>query len=182
MARLRRKTLHRILEIAALGMVALDLVFYLVVARPLAGGVRDQQERFAAARVQVHLIQTRIGQAQDELNALPSTDAAMKKFLENHVPPRQRGYSQAAGLVHKLTEDSNVQLKRVAYRLTVDPKEPLERLGIQVSVEGPFEGLLKFAHSLETTDDLLLVRGVIVQPGDNGGLGLRLLAELYVTP
>jgi hypothetical protein len=182
MARLRRRTLHRILEIAALGMVGLDLLFYLAVARPLANGVKDQQDRFAEARQQVRLIQTRIGQAQDELNALPSTDAAMKKFLDAHVPPRQRGYSRAAGLVHKLTDDSNVQLKRVAYRLTVDPKEPLQRLGIQVNVEGPFEGLLKFAHELETTDDLLLVRGVILQPGDNGGLGLRLLAELYVTP
>jgi hypothetical protein len=182
MARLRRKTLHRILEAAALGMAALDLLFYVAVARPLADGVRDQQTRFAEARLQVRLIQARISEAQDELNQLPSTDAAMKKFLEAHVPPRQRGYSRAAGLVHKLTDDSNVQLKRVAYRLTVDPKEPLERLGIQVSVEGPFEGLLKFTHSMETTDNLLLVRGVILQPGDSGGLGLRLLAELYVTP
>ncbi len=182
MAKLRRKTLLRILETAAFGMVALDVLFYLAVARPLADGVRDQQQRFADARQQVHLIQARIGQAQDELNALPSTDAAMKKFLQAHVPPRQRGYSRAAGLVHKLTDDSNVQLKGVHYRLTVDPKEPLERLGIQANVEGPFEGLLKFAHSLETTEDLLLVRGVILQPGDNGGLGLRLLAELYVTP
>ena len=174
--------LHRILETVAVGMVALDLVFYLAVARPLASGVKHEQGRFDEARAQVHLIQGRIGQAQDELDQLPSTDAAMKKFLEAHVPQRQRGYSRAAGLVHKLTDDSNVQLKRVAYRLTVDPKEPLERLGVQVNVEGPFEGLLKFAHSLETTDDLLLVRGVILQPGDNGGLGLRLLAELYVSP
>ncbi|HEV2425065.1 MAG TPA: hypothetical protein VGZ29_09590 [Terriglobia bacterium] len=182
MARLRRKTLHRVLEIGALGMVALDLLFYLVVAHPLADGVKDQQQRFAEARLQVRFIQSRIGQAQDELNALPSTEEAMKQFLKVHVPPRQRSYSRAAGLVHKLTDDSNVQLKHVAYRLTVDPKEPLERLGIQANVQGPFEGLLKFAHELETTDDLLLVRGVILQPGDNGGLGLRMLAELYVTP
>lgn len=182
MARLRRKTLHRILEIAALGMVALDLLFYLVVARPLADGVKDQQQRFAEARLQVRLIQARIGQAQDELNALPATDAAMKKFLEAHVPPRQRVYSRAAGLVHKLTGDSNVELKRLAYRPPLDTKEPLQGLGIQINVEGPFEGLLKFAHELETTDDLLLVRGVILQPGENGGLGLRLLAELYMTP
>lgn len=182
MARLRRRTLHNILEGAALGLVALDLVVYLGLARPLSSAVKSQQERFNSARQQMRMTEIRIGQAQVEIAALPGTAEEMKEFLDEHVPPRRRGYSRAAGLVHKLTDDSGVQLKRVAYRLSEDPKDPLERLGIQVNVEGGFESLLKFTHALETSNDFLLVRGIIVQPGEDNGLGLRVLAELYVTP
>jgi len=182
MAKLRRKTLYRVLEAAALGLAALDLVVYVAVARPLQDAVKSQQERFSEIRRQVRLSEARVVRLQGELAALPVTSKEMKQFLTDHVPPRRRSYSRAAGLVHKLTQDSGVQLKQVAYRLDPNTKEPLERLGILVNVEGPFESLLRFMHSLETTDNFLLVRGIIFQPGDNGGLALRLLAELYVAP
>jgi len=182
MGKFRRKTLYRILEAAALGLAAVDLVIYLAVARPLQDAVQSQQERFSEVRRQVRLSEGRVTQLQDELETLPATGKEMKQFLTDHVPQRRRSYSRAAGLVHKLTQDSGVQLKQVAYRLDPNAKEPLERLGILVNVEGPFESLLRFMHSLETTDNFLLVRGIIFQPGENGGLALRLLAELYVAP
>lgn len=182
MARFRRKKVYQIIEIMALGLMALDLLVYLVVARPLDLVVKSQQEKFSAAKRNVKLTEMRISQLQEELAELPATGEEMKQFLDQHVPPRRKGYSRAAGLVHQLTQDAGVQLNQVAYRLDSDHKEPLERLGIQVNVQGTFENLLRFTHSLETANDFLLVRGVIFQPGEGGGLALRLLAVLYVTP
>jgi len=181
MASLKRKTLYRVLQISALGVAGLDLLVYLAVARPLAIGVDDQHDSFLAARQDVAMKHAKVAQLQKELTELPQTNKEMNQFLADHVPERRRGYSRAAGLVNKLTQDSGVQLDQVAYRLDDNPKLPLEKLGISVKVEGPFESLQNFTHALETSDDLLTVRGVILQPGDNGSLALRLLAELYVS-
>jgi Tfp pilus assembly protein PilO len=182
MAKLKRKTLYRILETAALGLAALDLVMYLGVSRPLASVVQDQQEVFSATRVQVKQTQAQIRQFQKELAAMPGTREELDQFLKDHVPPRRKAYSRAAGLVHKLTQDAGIQLTRVAYRPEGRPSEPLEQLGMSVTVQGPFEGLQRFTHDLETTPDLVILRGAIFQPGETGGLALRLLADLYVNP
>jgi len=163
-------------------MVALDLALYLAVARPLQSAVESEQADFSAGRQEAKLTEGRIAKDQTELATLPVTERELKQFLTDHVPQRRRGYSRAAGLVHQLTQDSGVQLKQVAYRLDPNSKEPLERLGVMVNVEGSFESQLKFVHSIETTNDFLIVRGIIFQPGESGGLALRLLAELCVTP
>jgi Tfp pilus assembly protein PilO len=180
--RIKRKTLYRILETTALSLVALDLIAYLAVARPLASSVSVEQEKFSESRQQVRLSEARIRLYQKELAELPATEREMKTFLEEHVPPRRRGYSRVSGLVHKLTQDSNVQMEQLAYRLELEPKDPLQRLEFQVKVTGPFEALLRFTHALETSSELVLVRGLIFQPGETQGLGLRLLADAYVTP
>jgi hypothetical protein len=182
MTRLRRKTTYRILESAALGLAALDLVIYLGVSHPLEVAVRDQHETFSATRLQVKQMQLRIFQLQKELAALPQTRQQLDQFLQDHVPARRKAYSRAAGMVHKFTDNAGVVLTHVAYRPEGRPKEPLEQLGISVTVEGPFEGLQRFTHALETAPDLLIVRGAIFQPGETGGLALRLLADLYVNP
>jgi len=182
MARLRRKTIYRILEAAALGLAALDLVLYLGISHPLAVAVQDQHEMFSATRVQVKQTQVRIAMLQKELAALPLTGQELDQFLQDHVPRRRKAYSRAAGLVHKFTQDSSVVLTHVAYRPEGRPSEPLEQLGISVTVQGSFEALQRFTHALETAPDLLIVRGAIFQPGETGGLALRLLADLYVNP
>lgn len=180
--KLKRKTLHRVVEIAALSLAIIDLVVYLAVARPLASAVSTEQDRFSESRQQVRLSEARIALYQKELAEMPTTEKQMRAFLADHVPPRRRGYSRVSGLVHKLTQDSNVQLEQLAYRLESDPKDPLQRLEFQVKVTGAFEALLRFTHSLETSGDLVLVRGLIFQPGETQGLGLRLLADAFVTP
>jgi hypothetical protein len=180
--KLKRKTLYRIIETAALSLAVLDLIAYLVIARPLASSVSAEQERFSESRQQVRASEARIGLYQKELAAMPATERELEAFLKEHVPPRRRGYSRVSGLVHKLTQDSNVQMDQLGYRLEMEPKDPLQRLEFQVKVTGPFEALLRFTHALETSDDLVLVRGLIFQPGESAGLGLRILADAYVTP
>jgi len=180
--KLKRKTIYRIIETAALSLAALDLIAYLVIARPLASSVSAEQERFSQSRQQVKASEARIGLYQKELSEMPATGRELHAFLEEHVPPRRRGYSRVSGLVHKLTQDSNVQMDQLGYRLEMEPKDPLQRLEFQVKVTGPFEALLRFTHALETSSDLVLVRGLIFQTGETQGLGLRILADAYVTP
>jgi Tfp pilus assembly protein PilO len=180
--KIKRKALYRIIEISALSLVVLDLIVYLAIARPLNSSVLTEQDRFSDSRQQVRLSEARIALYQKELAEMPVTQKEMKAFLEENVPARRRGYSRVSGLVHKLTQDSNVQMDQLAYRLEMEPKDPLQRLEFQVKVTGPFEALLRFTHALETSSDLIQVRGLIFQPGETQGLSLRILADAFVTP
>jgi Tfp pilus assembly protein PilO len=182
MARIRRKKLERVIEVVALSLAGLDLVVYLGVARPLSSAVASKQQAFSASRRSIRMSEVRSAKLSQSLAELPSTDEDIKQFLSEHVPPRRRGFSRAAGLVRQITQDSGVQLTGVSYRLETERKEPLQRLAVQVNVRGPFQNLLHFTHALETAKDFVLVRGLILQPGETGGLALRLVADLYVTP
>lgn len=182
MARIRRKKLERVIEVVALSLAGLDLVVYLAVARPLSSAVASKQQAFSASRRSIRMSEVRLAKLSQSLAGLPSTDEDIKQFLSEHVPPRRRGFSRAAGLVRQITQDSGVQLTGVSYRLETERKEPLQRLAVQVNVRGPFQNLLHFTHALETAKDFVLVRGLILQPGETGGLALRLVADLYVTP
>ena len=65
----------------------------------------------------------------------------------------------------------------------MEHNDPLERLSLDINVQGSYPGLLEFSHALETANDFILVREFIFTPGEeNGALGLRLGADLYVTP
>jgi len=75
-----------------------------------------------------------------------------------------------------------VQLSGVSYRLDEVKGEPLQRLGIEINVQGPFPSLLGFAHAVETSSDFLVLRGFTLEAGDEGTLELRMRVDLYVTP
>ncbi len=182
MARIRRKKVERVIEFVALTLVGLDLLVYLAVARPLSTAVASKQQEFSTSRRDIRMAEAQLAKLSQSIAELPSTDEDVKQFLSEHVPPRRRGFSRAAGLVRQITQDSGVQLTSVGYHLETGPKEPLQRLGIQVNVRGPFQNLLHFTHALETAKDFVLVRGLAFQPGETGGLALRLVADLYVTP
>ena len=182
MARITRKRLARIVEAVALSLAGLDLIVYLAVAHPLASAVATKQQEFSAARKSIRASELRLAQLSHSITELPATGEQVKQFLSDHVPPRRRGFSRAAGLVRQITQDSGVQLTAVSYRLETEHKEPLQRLSVQVNVRGPFQSLLHFTHALETAKDFVLVRGLVLQPGDGGTLTLRLVADLYVTP
>jgi len=100
MARFRRKKVERVIEIVALSLAGLDLVVYLAVARPLSSAVAAKQQAFSAARRNIQMSEVRLAKLSQSLAALPSTDEDIKQFLNDHVPPRRRGFSRAAAVAH----------------------------------------------------------------------------------
>lgn len=182
MLRIHRKTVVQVTQWVAVALVLLDGILYLALARPLwqlaATGLRERdlmQRRVRDRQLRIELLKKL--QA-----AVPRAEEEVKVFLREHIPPRRRGFSRAAHLVRSLTEESDVQLSGVSYRLDSSGDTPLERLSFEVTVEGHFPELLKFAHGLETASDFVLIRNFTFQPGEGGNLALRLAADMYLVP
>jgi Tfp pilus assembly protein PilO len=172
----------RIIEVAGLGLVALDIVVYLAVYRPLGSMIAAEQQHYSVARDRVREQQARVGRLEKFQAALPQAGERLEDFREHRTSPRRRGFSTAAHLVRKVAEAAGVQPPSVTYRLDPAHNDPLQRLGLEINTGGSYPGLLKFAHALETANDFILIREFNLAAGENGMLSLRLVADLYLTP
>jgi len=178
----RRKALIRVVERAAIALALLDVVVYFAVVRPLRSLRTNEEIRHAATRERLREVSARVERLEQFQATVPQSEEQLKVFLSKYVSSRRQGFSRAARLVRRLTELSQLQLASIAYKLDPSQNEPLRRLGIELEVDGPFPSLFKFAHALETTSDLLLVREFAFEPGEGGILVLRLGIDLYLKP
>ncbi|HET7101027.1 MAG TPA: type 4a pilus biogenesis protein PilO [Terriglobia bacterium] len=182
MRRDRRKKIIRFFEVAALAVVAVDLAVYFLAVRPQGGKVARAEDSYHQASMRLALQKAQVARLEKFQEALPVADDKLKNFLQDHVPSRQRVYSDALHMMNALTRKSGVQLDSLNYKLSSEKDEPFEQLGLDVTVEGPFANLLKFAHSLETSDNLILVRNFSFAAGQGSTVNLRIGGVLYLTP
>jgi len=182
MRRDRRNKIIRFFEVAALGAVVLDLAVYFLAVRPLQKELVRSESSYHQMSLRLQQRQLRVARLEKFQKALPAADDQLKTFLRGHVPSRRRVFSQASRLVRVLTQQNGVQLDSVSYKLSSEKGEALDRLGLDITVEGPFTNLLQFAHSLETAKDLILVRNFAFAAGQGSAVGLRVGGVLYLTP
>lgn len=182
MSKNRRRYWIRVVELTAVSVIILDAVVYLAVVRPLwkqvAANQRDRElveRRMVDERLQI----ARMRKTQSEM---PATSKEIQAFFREHVPSRRHGFSSAERLIRKLSDESDLQLSEVSYHLDSSENEPLERLGLNITVQGAFPDLIRFVHALETNEVLVLVHNFAFQPVEKGTLALRLVADLYLTP
>jgi Tfp pilus assembly protein PilO len=182
MSKGRRKTIVRIVEGLAVGLVLLDLALYFALVRPLRALRTEEEARYAAARERVRDLKARAARLEKYQTAVPGAEAQLRDFLKGHVPLRRQGFSRAMRMVRELTEKSNLRLANVSYKPESSKDDPFMHLAVQVDVEGPFSNLLGFAHALETSDDLIVLRDFAFEPAEGRALALRLGANLYLQP
>lgn len=182
MLRNRRQTLTRAFQIAGASLVLLDVLIYFFMFRYTQTLLFSEQQQFAALRRRIFDGETRIERLKQFLAGLPGAGERLASFEQDHTPTRRQAYSQAAKLLRLVAEQSGAQLGGVAYKRDDKSSGPLLRLGMMVNVEGSFPALMKFAHGLETTSDLIVIRGFNIAESDNRVLELRLAADLYLTP
>ncbi len=173
-----RKTLVSVLEIAALALVLLDvgLGFSTAWARKrLDAG----KELLASTQRHVFEEQARVARLEKSQSLLPGAEGQLKLFQTSYLAPRRQAFRRAASLVRELSERSGVQLTSVGYKLDSKHDAPLDRVGLEVGTLGAFQGLIDFVHGLETAKGFIVVRSVTFTQGE-GGLGMRLAADLYI--
>ncbi len=182
MKKRRRKEIIRLLERAAIGLVVLDVVVYFAAVRPLHARRAEAESSYDRVMQESELRQLRVAQLVKFRDDLPQADQELKTYLSDHVPTRQHAFSEAIRLIRVFTTESKVQLDNVSYKLTSEKDEPLERLRVDVAVEGPYKNLLQFAHILESAPQLILLKDFTFSTSQGNIISLKVGAELYLTP
>lgn len=164
-----------------MAVVVLDVAVYFLAVRSLHARVSRGENAYHLASLRVVQQRIHVDRLEKFQKALPAADDKLKDYVKQHLPTRRRVFSDAARLVRVLTQKSGVQLDNISYKLSSEKDEPFDRLGLDVTVEGQFANLLRFAHSLETSDDLILVRNFSFAAGQKGTVNLRVGGVLYLT-
>ena len=178
----RRKTIVRIVEGTALALLLLDLTVYFALVRPLRTMRTGEEAGYAAARDRVRDLKARAARLEKYRAAVPEAEGALADFLKEHLPARRQGFSRAVRMVRALTDKSNLHLASVSYKLESSKEDPFVRLAVQLDVEGSYANLIGFAHALETSSELIVLRDFSFEPTEGRGLVLRLGADLFLTP
>ncbi|MGH9451937.1 MAG: hypothetical protein ACRD11_15615 [Terriglobia bacterium] len=182
MSQQRREKWARTAAKVIVGLIVLDVILYAAAYQPLGRLVAREQQGFTATRAQWLRQRDSLLRLEKRDAALPVDQKQLHAFLQQHVPSRHDAFSRAAILVQQLTQQSGVDLTGIKYSLDKTRSQPLEPLGLETSVQGPFLSLLSFAHLLETSRDFIVVRSFTFAGGDQGVLGLRVKADLYMAP
>ena len=178
----RRRVLAQKLLKALLVLILLDAAAYFLVNRPLEVWVKDTEDRFTATRREWLQAKIRAARLEKRAAALPVANQQIDAFIQKRIPPRRQGFSKAARLVQDLSQQAGVQLDSLSYRLQEKRTTPLDDLEINVAIEGDFPKLMVFTHALETSQDFVVIREFRFEEGDQGVLGLHLIADLYLLP
>ncbi len=182
MRKTRRQTVLRVFEKIGLGLLVLDGVVYFGALRPLENRVSLEQERFSATRRQVLREQDRLEKLEKFQKELPTADEKIQSFEDDHLPSRRHAYSEAARMLRSISEGAGIELGTVRYKFNAGHGAPLDSVTMDLTAQGSFAALMKFAHALETDDNFVVLREFSFLPGDGGTLSLRLAGDLYLTP
>ena len=183
MKKSRRQIVNRIFEATAIGLVLVVVAVFFVVYKPLRTKIDTAEREQESLRQTVRNQQVRVEILKKYEVLLPQVGKGLVDFGANRTPARREAYSTAAHLITKLADASGVRVASRGYHFDKKQQDPLWRLELDLNVEGPYPGLLKFSHALETANNFILVREFNFTPGgDTQPLGLRLGADFYVTP
>jgi Tfp pilus assembly protein PilO len=180
MSKKKRKALIRSAERIALTILVVDVLAYAALVLGLGKQIRAAQESREGLLRKGREEEARVARLKKFQASLPEVRNQLEQFEQKRVPSRRQGFSRAARLVREIGQRSGVEVSGVSYKLDSDRTKPLDRLGITVSAEGLYPSLVKFAHSLETASDFIVVREFSFQQGDSGALALRISADLYL--
>jgi Tfp pilus assembly protein PilO len=172
----------RIAEAAALGLTVLSLVFYFALVRPLRHLRIAAEEEARAAEGRIRVAQARVTRLEQYRVDIPQSESELEAFLDKRVVARRQGFSHAARMMRRLSEDSKVRMTSLAYKLSSSSDEPLARMTVELDVEGSFSDLMRFTHALETTGDFVKVRAFSYSPVESRTISMHVGADLYLKP
>ena len=182
MRRNRRQIVTRVFQVAGISLVLLDVALYFVVYRQTQSQLSSEMDQFASLRRRIFDGEERIERLTKYKSSLPDTGKNLTALIEDHTLHRRTAYSQAFKLLRLVAQESGAELGKVEFKRNDKIGGPLLPLGAAINAEGTFPQLLKFAHGLETANDLLVIRSFRITEGEDTPLQLRLVVDMYFTP
>jgi Tfp pilus assembly protein PilO len=170
-------------EAIGLGAVALSFLLFFGVYQPLSNKLSAEARRHAELRQKLRDQEARVELLKKFVATLPQAGKGLDSFTTDRIAPRREAYSTADHMIHQLADAAGVQVSAIAFHLDKEHHDPLEQLELEINLVGSYAGLLRFLHALETANEFILIReGVFAPGGGNAVLGLRLGADLFLTP
>lgn len=170
-----------VLPIAA--ALAINILLYVAVVYPMRARMSATEARAQAAQQAQAAAERDEAAARNAVQGRERTDAALKAFYSDVLPPTLAQARQATFLrLTQLAEAHNLEPSR--RNTDVEPGgrgKTVDRMRATMSLQGSYEDIRRFIHEVESGEDFIVIDSVALRQGvDSGGpLTLDLTLSTY---
>lgn len=162
--------------IPVIGGLLLNLVLYVAIVYPLSARARSTGSRAQAAALQLQAAEREDAAARAAAQARERTDAALRAFYKDVLPPNFTQARQATYLrLSQIAEQHNLeQTRRSTDPQQVDKESSLARMRITMSLQGDWDDIRRFIYQLESGTDFIVIDSIAIREGTEPGSPLAL--------
>jgi hypothetical protein len=174
---------NRRLLIPLVGALALNVLLFVGIVYPLSARARSVQARASAAATELQAADREDAAARAVEKSREHTDAALKAFYDDVLPPNLAQARRATYLrLSQLAEQHNLQqTHRQTDPKQREPESSLTRMRITMSLEGDYDDIREFIYQLESGTDFIVIDSIGIRQGADAGsaLALDLMLSTY---
>jgi len=162
-------------------LLTLNLLLYAAQMQYLTPRVAEQESTFLKRQTEVRrLLRNQGGATNTPEQAYLAAAQDLSKFHQT-IPD----YQEFTGLIEELLVLSNrarLNITQIGYSSSQLKESALLKFALDFNVEGNYDQIKKFIHSLEQSTRLIAIRQIGLQGTDDKGVKLRLNLETYFRP
>jgi len=165
----------RRLVLPVIGGLALNILLYAGVVYPLGVRLGGTEARAQASERALLAAEGEYASARGVAEGRDRTDAALKNFYKDVLPPNMAQARQATFLrLTRLAEQHNLQHSRRDTAVEAGKGASVDRMRITMSLQGSYEDIRRFIHQVESGTDFIVIDSVALRQGVEGGAPLTL--------
>ena len=178
-----RRDWRRIIQIAFLVLLVLDLLFVFLALRPVGLSSAGQKKELEDLSAELKGRRETVAALQKIEASLAEARHQGDEFYSRQFLPNSTGYSTIMEEVDRLAAASEVRKGSVAYNLSeVKNRSDLEQVDITTSLEGDYSKIVQFINRLEHSRLFLIVDSMVVAGGQGRTvkLAVRLVTHFRI--
>lgn len=170
---------HRRILLPLVGILALNVLVYAVGVYPLAQRVANIEERDRTAEQALAQARREHDAARGTLTGKERASVELATFYNDVLPADLSGARRMTYLrLAQLAQEAGLKMRTSRMDPKADPRSGLERLGIEIQLEGSYDGVRSFIYQLDTAPEFVVIDDVSLSDHESQDRTLQLSMQL----
>ena len=173
---------HRRIIYPLVALLVINVVVYAAGVYPLAQRVANIEQRDRAAEQGLAQAQREYDAARGALTGKERATVELATFYKDVLPADFQGARRLTYLrLAQLAREAGLRSKTLTYDVKNDPKGTLERVQIDIALEGSYDGMRAFIYQLDTAPEFVVIDDISLadQAGNENGLQLTMQLSTF---
>jgi Tfp pilus assembly protein PilO len=170
---------HRRVIYPLVAILVINVVVYAAGVYPLAQRVANIEQRDRAAEQGLAQARREHEAASGALTGKERATVELATFYKDVLPRDFQGARRLTYLrLAQLAREAGLRSKTITYDVRNEPKSTLERVQIDIALEGSYDGMRAFIYQLDTAAEFVVIDDISLADQAGNQNGLRLTMEL----
>lgn len=164
-------------------LLAANLLFLVLVNQPRQRAALTADAITAGLSARVRKAEDRVAHLREVVDELKQSREAFDRFFEEDLSSKVERLVAVQKEVHKIAKTFQVEASQIKFNHEKVKGSDLIRLAVDMPLNGGYNNLRQFVHSVESSKLFLIIESIQLQEGDQGGalLNLNIRLATYFT-